>query len=179
MFTRYYQPQKDICVDETLVGTRGRTAMLQYIPSKHSKFGVKFWVLAESATGYIVRMSCYLGKKFQPVTSGVCQETSVVLDLLRESELLGRGYHVFAIIFSLLSNLPRLCCAWEHFLLSQLDLTDEFHLQSRKQMYCQGIQSSCAKDVYFLLPTREWRGNDLCASYQQPFHLTYLVVFLQ
>lgn len=69
--------------------------MLQYIPSKHSKFGVKFWVLAESATGYIVRMSCYLGKKFKPVTSGVCQETSVELDLLRESELLGRGYHVF------------------------------------------------------------------------------------
>lgn len=90
MFTRYYQPQQDICVDETIVGTRGRTAMLQYIPLKHSKFVVKVWVLAESTTGYIVRISCYLGKKFKPVTSGVCQGTSVVLDLLRESELLGR-----------------------------------------------------------------------------------------
>lgn len=95
LFRRHYQPQQDVCVDETLVGTRGRTAMLQYIPSKHSKFGIKFWVLAESATGYIIRMTCYLGKKFQPVTSGACQGTTVVMDLLRESSLLGRGYHVF------------------------------------------------------------------------------------
>lgn len=82
--------------------------MLQYIPSKHSKFGIKFWVLAEGATGYIIRMTCYLGKKFQPVTSGVCQGTAVVMDLLRESFLLGRGYHVFATVFSLPLNWPKL-----------------------------------------------------------------------
>lgn len=65
--------------------------MLQYIPSKHPKFGVKFWVLAESANGYIVRISCYPGKKFQPVAAG----TTVVMNLLRESSLLNNGYHVY------------------------------------------------------------------------------------
>lgn len=73
--------------------------MLRYISSKHSKFGIKFWVLAESATGYIIRMTCNLGKKFQPVTSGFCEGTTVFMDLLRESLLLGRGYHVFATVF--------------------------------------------------------------------------------
>lgn len=37
--------------------------MLQYIPSKAAKFGVKFWVLAESTTGYVAHLKCYLGKK--------------------------------------------------------------------------------------------------------------------
>jgi hypothetical protein len=69
--------------------------MLQYIPFKHSKFGVKFWVLAESITGYIIRMSCYLGKKFDPVAAGTKQGTTVVMDLMRESHLLNKGYHVY------------------------------------------------------------------------------------
>lgn len=60
LFRRHYQPEQNVCVDENLVGTRGGRAMLQYISSKHSKFGIKFWVLAESATGYIIRMTCNL-----------------------------------------------------------------------------------------------------------------------
>lgn len=69
--------------------------MLQYILLKYLKFGVKFWVLVESVMGYIVRMFCYFGKKFQLVILGVCQGILVVLDLLRESEFLGCGYYVF------------------------------------------------------------------------------------
>jgi len=44
-------PNQNVAVDESLVATRGRTAMLQYIPTKPAKFGVKFWVLGESASG--------------------------------------------------------------------------------------------------------------------------------
>lgn len=54
MFKRFYTPESNITVDETLVATRGRTALLQYIPSKAAKFGVKFWVLAESTSGNLV-----------------------------------------------------------------------------------------------------------------------------
>lgn len=108
LFRRHYQPEQDVCVDGNLVGTRGGRAMLRYISSKHSKFGIKFWVLAESATGYIIRMTCNLGKKFQPVTSGFCEGTTVFMDLLRESLLLGRGYHVFPTVFSLPLNWPKL-----------------------------------------------------------------------
>lgn len=89
----FYTPDKNVCVDESLVGTRGRTAMLQYIPSKAAKFGVKFWVLAESASGYVHNIKCYLGKKFSPVTQ-LQQGTDVVLDLMRRSNLLNKGYHI-------------------------------------------------------------------------------------
>ena len=87
----FYTPDKNVCVDESLVGTRGRTAMLQYIPSKAAKFGVKFWVLAESASGYVHNIKCYLGKKFSPVTQ-LQQGTDVVL--VWRSNLLNKGYHI-------------------------------------------------------------------------------------
>jgi hypothetical protein len=44
---------KNNCVDETLVATKGHSIMRQYIPSKAAKFGIKFWMLCESATGYM------------------------------------------------------------------------------------------------------------------------------
>ena len=94
MFKKYYLPKQEISVDETLVGTRGRTAMLQYIPTKSHKFGVKFWVLAESCSGYVIDMCCYLGKVFQPTPPGQNQGTAVVFDLLERSDLLDKGYHV-------------------------------------------------------------------------------------
>lgn len=74
--------------------TRGRTSMLQYIPTKAAKFGVKFWVLAESVTGYILRMDCYLGKTHQPTPAGESQGTNVVLSLLQNCNLLNKWYHV-------------------------------------------------------------------------------------
>ena len=83
-----------MAVDETLVATKGRTPMLQYIPSKAAKFGVKFWVLAESLTGYIQHMNCYLGRVYQPTLMGTLQGTQVVMDILRDSNLLNKAYHV-------------------------------------------------------------------------------------
>lgn len=67
--------------------------MLQYIPSKAAKFGVKFWVLAKSTTGFVAHLKCYLGKKFTPI-SNLLQGTEVVLRLLKNCNLLQKGYHV-------------------------------------------------------------------------------------
>jgi hypothetical protein len=50
---RFLVPERELCVDETLVATKGHSIMRQYIPSKAAKFGIKFWMLCESATGYI------------------------------------------------------------------------------------------------------------------------------
>jgi hypothetical protein len=43
-FLHYYNPRRELSVDESLVGTKGKTSMLQYIPSKRSRLGVKFWM---------------------------------------------------------------------------------------------------------------------------------------
>ena len=40
-FQTLYSPQKDICVDETLVPWKGRLSFRQYIPIKPHKYGIK------------------------------------------------------------------------------------------------------------------------------------------
>ncbi|CAG2187891.1 unnamed protein product [Mytilus edulis] len=94
-FLFYYCPRKELSIDESLVGTKGRTAMLQYIPSKRSRFGIKFWMLVEAVTGYILHMKVYEGKKYDPVPNGTLQGSNVVMNLLSSTSLLGKGYHVF------------------------------------------------------------------------------------
>jgi hypothetical protein len=64
--------RRELSVDESLVGTKGKTSMLQYIPSKRSGFGVKFWMLVESVTGYALQMSVYQGKRFDFIICGIC-----------------------------------------------------------------------------------------------------------
>jgi hypothetical protein len=56
-----YTPKQQLCVDESLVGTKARSVMRQYIPSKKSKFGIKLWMLFESVTGYVIRIICCRG----------------------------------------------------------------------------------------------------------------------
>ena len=94
MFKRYFVPRREIAVDETLVATKGRTPMLQYIPSKTAKFGVKIWVLAESLTGYIQHMNCYLGKVYQPTPAGTLQGKRLVMNILWDSDLSNKAFIV-------------------------------------------------------------------------------------
>ena len=91
--SKYYVPNQNLTVDESMVGTRGRTSMLQYIPSKHTRFGVKLWVLVEAASSYILRTICYRGGAYDPTHRDSCR-ANVVMSLLRGSNLLNHGYHV-------------------------------------------------------------------------------------
>ncbi|KAJ8307193.1 hypothetical protein KUTeg_015277 [Tegillarca granosa] len=93
-FLRYIIPNRNLCVDETLISCKGHSVMRQYIPSKAAKYGIKFWVLCEAATGYILQMHIYRGKHFDPKPNGQLQGTNVVYDLLRNTNLLNKGYHV-------------------------------------------------------------------------------------
>ncbi|CAC5424245.1 unnamed protein product [Mytilus coruscus] len=93
---RYYNPRRELAVDESLVGTKEKTSMLQYIPSKRSRFGVKFWMLVESVTGYVLQMDVHHRKRFDPTPVGTLQGTNVVLNLMKNSHLLEKSFHVFA-----------------------------------------------------------------------------------
>ena len=95
-FLHYYNPRRELSVDESLVGTKRKTSMLQYIPRIRSRFGVTFWMLVESVTGYVLQMTVYQGKRFDPTPVGTLQGTNVVMNLMKDSRLLGKGFHVFA-----------------------------------------------------------------------------------
>ena len=60
-FRNNYIPTKNISIDESLLGWKGRLSYVQYFPSKRKRFGIKFFDLCESATGYIWNFVVYTG----------------------------------------------------------------------------------------------------------------------
>ncbi|CAH1957172.1 unnamed protein product [Acanthoscelides obtectus] len=60
-FRSVYIPGKNISVDESLMGWKGRLSWKQYIPSKRKRFGIKFYMLCESSTGYVYNFFVYTG----------------------------------------------------------------------------------------------------------------------
>ncbi|XP_067124358.1 piggyBac transposable element-derived protein 4-like [Centruroides vittatus] len=91
-FSRFYTPERDISIDESLMLYKGRLAWKQYIPQKRARFGVKFYNLCESSSGYLYKFLIYTGKstvlddkyKHMPVSS------QIVLTLA--DSLLDKGY---------------------------------------------------------------------------------------
>ncbi|XP_067123686.1 piggyBac transposable element-derived protein 4-like, partial [Centruroides vittatus] len=91
-FSSLYTPEENITVDESLLLYKGRLSWKQYIPSKRARFGIKFYNLCESSSGYLWNFIIYTGKgtilnekyKDMPLT------TQIVLTLI--DPLLGKGY---------------------------------------------------------------------------------------
>ena len=110
VFKRYLTPKHELSIDESLIGTKARSVMTQYIPSKSSKFGIEIWMLVEAATGYIIHFLPYKGRRHDPVPNGEQQGSYIVLKLLRAADLTGKWYryHVFCGIF-FLRRLDLLC----------------------------------------------------------------------
>jgi hypothetical protein len=46
VFGHHYTPHQEISVDESLVGTKNKNSLMQYLPNKqHHHWGIKFWLL--------------------------------------------------------------------------------------------------------------------------------------
>ena len=94
-FMKNYIPNQKISIDESLLGWKGNLSWVQYIPAKHKRFGMKFFELCESSTGYIWNFFIYAGsdttymEKYMdsPVTS------RIVFSLM--DPLLGKGYCLY------------------------------------------------------------------------------------
>lgn len=94
-----FVPSRDVAIDESTVGFKGRICFRMYNPQKPTKWGLRVYVLADSATGYICCFEPYYGKcttdslarPDMPFTSRIvlhlCDE------LLHVAQ--GSGYHVF------------------------------------------------------------------------------------
>lgn len=91
-FSTVYVPEQNITVDESLMPFRGRLSWKQYIPSKRSRFGIKFFMLCESSSGYIWKSVIYTGKEtlFDKEFENYGLSTKSVLSLIKP--LLNKGY---------------------------------------------------------------------------------------
>ena len=54
-------PGREISIDESMIGFKGRIGFLQYAPKKPTKWGMKAFLLADSITGYTCNWKLYTG----------------------------------------------------------------------------------------------------------------------
>ncbi|CAG5123299.1 unnamed protein product [Candidula unifasciata] len=91
LFQRHFTPSKELSVDESMIAFKGRTNLMQYMPLKPSKWGMKAWALADSKTGYLWNWQLYLGKEdTHDPTQGLAHR--VVTSLV--APLYGKGHVV-------------------------------------------------------------------------------------
>ena len=55
-----------------------RTSIIQYMPKKPKKFGVKLWILCESKCGYCMNIQVYKGKEGHNQESGLAYRVAVM-----------------------------------------------------------------------------------------------------
>ncbi|XP_065645587.1 piggyBac transposable element-derived protein 4-like [Hydra vulgaris] len=91
-FRNLYKPKRDICIDESMIHFKERISFRQFIPSKRTKFGIKAWVMAESATGYISEFLIYTGKDIDGL-----QHRNLAGTVVRQltEHILKQGYHLY------------------------------------------------------------------------------------
>ena len=94
-FSSVYTPEQNICVDESLLPWKGRLGWIQYIPTKRSRFGVKFYKLCESSTGYVWNFTVYTGEDtiYGQRYPGEQTTSRIVLELA--DKLLDKGYCLY------------------------------------------------------------------------------------
>ena len=60
-FQSAYTLHREISVDETMIGFKGRLGFIQYMPKKPTKWGMKTFVLSDAQTGYVYNWHLYTG----------------------------------------------------------------------------------------------------------------------
>lgn len=61
-FQTNYTLSREVCVDESMIGFKGRLSFIQYMPKKPTKWGMKAYILADSKTGYLYNWYLYTGE---------------------------------------------------------------------------------------------------------------------
>ena len=85
-------PQKNISIDESLIGYEGRGPAIQHMLNKHHHFfRFKLFCLCESESGYTYNFSIYEGKQSSSSEYGISHD--ICMELM--APLLGQGYHLF------------------------------------------------------------------------------------
>ena len=89
--TKTYVPKISLTIDEQLLPCESRCGFIQFMPSKPDKYGIKFWMLVEVDSKYVLNYLPYLGRKVNaPRATNLGQ--SVVMDLMEP--FFGKGYNV-------------------------------------------------------------------------------------
>lgn len=115
-FRNLYNINQNISIDKSIIPFKGRIYVTPYIPSKCTRFGIKAWVLAESATGLLCEFSIYTRKLLYNTTTtnlatNVMKElTSNILDLGYDLHM--GNYYTPALLLKYLEDRKICLCMW-------------------------------------------------------------------
>ena len=84
-FRDVYTPSRELSIDEGMLPWKGKLRFKVYNPAKPTKYGIKFYIIAEARSGYVSFFEAYSG------TYSSTRDT--VFSLL--GDLKGCGYHVY------------------------------------------------------------------------------------
>ena len=85
-----YQPMMQLSVDERMVKSKGRSKFRQYMKNKPTKWGMKYWVVAD-ITGYTLDFDLYVGREAEHSENGLSYD--VVMKLVHRFAF--QGYEVY------------------------------------------------------------------------------------
>lgn len=91
-FLQLYTPNESVPIYESLMKFRGRLSDVQFIASKRVRFGIKFYKLCESKSGYCSQFRIYVGSEI--VNNKKTPVSQHVMMKLAES-ILGKGYTLY------------------------------------------------------------------------------------
>jgi len=84
-FRTNYIPDREISLDEGMLGWRGCLRFCMYNPSKITKYSILVWMVCESSTEYIYNLQIYDGK---------CGPLTEMVGFLLQPYV-GKSYHLY------------------------------------------------------------------------------------
>ncbi|KAG8287843.1 zinc finger protein [Homalodisca vitripennis] len=165
LFPFYYLCNQQVSIDESMIGTKNQTSLMQYMPNKHHhRWGIKLWALCDSVSKYCVKFFCYKGKasnedKEQMKKYGL--GPSIVMKLLEAANYLRKGYHVFIDNFFTSIQLANVLYSQETFVTGTIRRNRKGLPQSIKKKFSVGEKLYNKKRNLVALAYREKKTQKL------------------
>ena len=99
-FTEVDASSQNLSLDETPIMFKGRVQLRQFLPLKRSRFGLKGFIVADSATGYVLNTMIYTGKEGPAASKNLAMRE--VLWLMEP--FVDKGYRLY--VDNWLSSIP-------------------------------------------------------------------------
>lgn len=89
VFQKRYKPSRHLTVDEMMIKFKGRLGIIQFMPRKPVKKGIRGWACSDATSGYVLNVDVYCGANTGGREEGVGLGESVVMHLLEPYQHLG------------------------------------------------------------------------------------------
>lgn len=174
----YFTPYMSLSVDESMIGTKNHTQLLQYIPKKHHRWGIKLWMLCDATTHYCINFFVYKGAKGteKDLVSTKGLGFTVVTKLLEMGDFLNKGYHVYADNFFTSISLTQYLYSKNTFFTGTLrktrkgippDMTSKFEVGQKKYLRANEMlmlgyrEKKSQKSQVLLISTEAKAGSEM------------------